>query len=285
MEKVDVVLMSAMKSGSTWLAQIIKNHNEVNLIQPKTTIYNENNELKIDKLSKTKKNILRYNLKLDYNIHSENFNSEEIFVNNYLNCYFNHNPNMKFITLLRNPLHRTFSHFKHYCFKMSSIINWKKYKTTNRPIEGLPHPDAISLDPFTFDMNIDIIKRKHIYESFKLGWISKSYYYLNLKQYFQLYNVDTNFFIIPMEEAISNRQIFFDKLCNFLEIEKYKISFFDKKINSSSNFRIKRNTFFYEKIYFNQLNEESLSFLRELFKKDVIELSDKLNYDFYSYWR
>ena len=52
MEKVDVVLMSAMKSGSTWLAQIIKNHNDVNLIQPKTTTYSVNNELKIDKLSK-----------------------------------------------------------------------------------------------------------------------------------------------------------------------------------------------------------------------------------------
>ena len=99
--KINGLLMSAMKSGSTWFLRLCAEHPELFVltsgqfpVSPEGAI----ESIDWSGYSGEKLRLGRRNLKLE---------------KHYVAAYKRHNPEMKFLCLLREPVARCYSHFGH----------------------------------------------------------------------------------------------------------------------------------------------------------------------------
>tara|TARA_Y100000996_G_C22528511_1_gene645474 strand:- start:227 stop:1129 length:903 start_codon:yes stop_codon:yes gene_type:complete len=288
--KINVVLTCAMKSGSTWLRDLLNQHPAINVLQSNREFFSEKKLIiSNEELISSSLNILRHNLPASYQLlekDKQEVDSLYIHLLNYPKIYHDYNPNMKFISLLREPVSRTFSHFKHHIEKISDVINWKEYSKRGVPIEGLFHPMAIDHKSLTFDINKDFQLRKKAYTEKKVGWIHKSMYYSSLKGYFNFYSLE-NFFLYPMEPAVSDPNSFLREVLLFLDSNvDFVFEKSDRKVNVSRQAKTKRflNPFRDKEKSFIRMNEETLHSIDEIFKDDIYKLSEKTDIDFSSEW-
>lgn len=253
---VDAALISAMKSGSTYLADICSKHPDIFMIRkPK---FNDGTiTINLDNYDGEKLLVVRRNMKP---------------IKQDAKVYHSHNENMKFVMLIRNPVQRAFSQFVHHI---------RKHLMYSKPINV--HPQSINKN--IYDINKDIKLRKDQYIKKEVSWINKSEFYFCLSPYLELFPRE-NFFIQPLELFSDNPEYWIKKVFAFLNVPimndmknlkkkintgKYKANLLDKII--------KRN-----EPEFIPLTDYSKKFLFELFINDVNKMVDLTGIDLFSTW-
>lgn len=253
---IDATLISAMKSGSTYLANICSKHPDI--FMGKVKFSDSSISLNMEKYRGEKLVIVRRNMKP---------------IEQDAEVYYSHNRNMKFIMFLRNPVHRAFSQFAHHVrkhLKLKKIIN--------------VHPRAINKN--TFDINKDVEYRKDEYIKKQIGWVKKSEFYACLSPYLKLFP-RANFFIIPLELFNESPDHWIRKVFVFLDIPvienikglnkivnpgKYRANFLDKIT--------KRN-----EPEFILPSDDTKKFLAGLFIDDVYKMSKLIGKDLLTIWK
>lgn len=253
---VDAALISAMKSGSTYLAYICSKHPDIFL--SKVRLDDSKIITDLEKYNGEKLVVVKRNMKP---------------IEQDAGVYYSHNNNMKFVMLIRNPVLRAFSQFAHHV---------RKHLKLKKPINV--HPQCINKN--IYDINEDIICRKKEYIARKIAWVRKSEYYSCLSPFLKLFPRD-NLFITPLELFNENPEHWIRKIFSFLDVPiienikglnktvnrgKYRVSFLDKIT--------KRNA-----PEFIPLTDDSKNFFAELFIDDVYKISKLTGIDVLSIWK
>ena len=253
--KIDATLISAMKSGSTYLQGIFLKHPEVYLSRAAhtdTTVIPDMKDYQGEKLV-----MVRRNMKP----HADQ-----------AQIYRTANQNMKFIMLVRNPVDRAFSQFVHHVnkhTKMKKVIN--------------VHPAAVQRN--IYDINKDIEVRRSAYENNEVGWVKKSLFYNCLSPYLDLFPGE-NFFVVPLKIFGSDPQHWFDRMCDFLGVSRLEnISGLDKVVNAGRYKASVLNRMTRRKTpEFIKPTDETKQFLTGLFRDDARKLGDVIGMDVVSIW-
>jgi hypothetical protein len=253
---IDATLISAMKSGSTYLSEICSQHPEI--FMTKMNFGDQTIIIDLEKYKNEKLVMARRNMKpheLDAKI------------------YYSHNPNMKFVMFIRNPILRAYSQFAHHVRK-----HLKLKKKIN------VHTEAIHKN--IYNINKDALLRKDEYEKKEVGWIKKSEFYTCLSPYLKLFTRN-NFFILPLELFSEDPENWLRKIFFFLGIsDKENIKDLDKRINQG---KYKAN--FFDRIIkpktpeFVPLKDETKFFFAKLLMNDVYKTADLIDIDLVSLWK
>ena len=182
--KVNLMIIGAMKCGTTTLARIFENHPEVSFcVKKEPDFFSTNNDWKT--------NINYYNQlfgqKSTAKIIAEGSTSYTKYPQHNLeiwNDIYAYNPEMKFIYLIRNPIDRVISHYMH-AFERGYISN---------KIE-----DAIITYP---------------------PLINNSRYFTQIKPFIDTFGID-NILIIEFSEFISRQEQVLSKISKFLNINQF----------------------------------------------------------------
>ncbi len=250
---LDGILMSAMRSGSTWLAMLCNRHPDIFLCpgqKIKTTKESGIEQIDWKGYSGEKFRLGRRNLKI-----------KEF----YLDAYYKHNRNMKFICLLREPISRTYSHYIFLCQK-------KRKKR-----EGIK-PISSSFTKIEFDFNkavLEGLKRKQ-----KPKFIQKSLYYQCLMPYLRTFG-EKNFLIMSFEKATADPNLLFKKISELIDIQNVVPTGAHRCINKSS---LNSRRVIHRKIEVSQPSNETKSILREIFVPDIKKLDNTLGLSLVNEW-
>jgi hypothetical protein len=155
------------------------------------------------------------------------------------------NPNAKIIFILRDPVERAFSHYK-----MAKKKGWEK----------ATFEQALELEEARIADGAERAKEfsGHNYAFQRLGYRSRSTYINSMTNWF--YNFPKkNILVLNAESFFSDPQSNFDKVCDFLGIERTKVRF--EKLNEGSTEKMSEITRADLKNYFKPHNEELFKLL------------------------
>ncbi len=186
--KVDFMIIGAMKSGTSTLAAALSRHPEISFCSKKEPHYfslGDNN---------WKKNLDQYHSlfeKREGVIYGEGSTTYSMLPDHnqeIWNRLYEYNPNLKFIYIMRNPVERCISQYKHMYLR--------------RYIK-LPIEDAI----------------------FKVATIvNNSRYYMQVSPYIEKFGID-NVLLIDFDDLQLNQSELSSKICSFLSIGDFEFNF------------------------------------------------------------
>jgi len=188
--------IGAQKAGTTTLFDVLKNHPDVFLPASKEAHYYDIDDRYFKGLQWWSETFFK------------NYNNQKavgVITPEYLfypdvpeRIHRDFNNNMKFIVLLRDPVKRAYSHY---------------LMTKSRGLES---------DSFQVAINKEAIRIKNGDDSFNhYSYTSRSFYSEQVARYFKLFPVENFLFLIFEEDIVSNLLIGVNKVCDFLEIEKF----------------------------------------------------------------
>jgi len=254
--RIDAALVSAMKSGSTYLAEICSRHPDI--FMPKFRFQEGEINVDMKDFSGQKLLVARRNMKP---------------IEEDARIYYSHNREMKFVMLIRNPVNRAFSQFAHHI---------RKHLKLRRPIDV--HQRAIAKN--IYDMNKDIAYRKESYMRKEVAWVRKSEFHSCLVPFLRLFPRD-KFFITPLELFSKNPSSWSRELFAFLEVRNFKnITGLNRNVNTG-----KYGSSFFDRTIkrkvpeFTPLTEDSKRFLTELLIGDVKQMQDLSGIDLIKLWK
>lgn len=154
---------------------------------------------------------------------------------------FRYNPDTKLILILRNPIHRAFSH-------------WNMELTHKR--EHLSFYEALTEEKIRLS---DMPHKQHRVYSY----LDRGHYVSQIQNIFAHFNKES-LLVLKMEEFIDSPQNELDKISDFLGIPQFK-----------TNIKIKE----YSGLYENQMTEKEADFLLAYFYKEICTLEKLLDWD------
>jgi len=203
--KVGFVGIGAARSGSTWMASVLKQHPEIFMSEVKEIHYfDKYRDFIIPKSNKNYKKPIEW-----YHNFFKHANSKQIkgeFTPSYLrneNCaedIYRYNPNIKLIAILRNPIERTISQ---YLF----AIQW-------------------GIISSNLDLENAIIKYPVL--------LTHSLYYEQLINYFNHFPKN-NIKVLIYENVMENKDFWLKEICSFLEIDEDFSFKNDFRVNETHN--------------------------------------------------
>lgn len=261
--KFDGVLMSSMKSGSTWLAALLQDHSKIKIHQGQKFIINESGIFShTNQIDSCKVNLLRSNLKTDIA---------------YLKSFQNSNANMKFVTLLRNPIDRAYSHYKHKI---------RKYQVINRNdlLEAdFIKPTRSGLFHKTYDFNKDIQTLKQRGTPFP-EYIQKSLFYECLFPYFEVFGIEA-FFINCIEEVSRNPSKLITEISKHFGVtEKASDAGMSGTVINKESFKADSDGLLKRKVTIVPPTPETIGTLTEIMQSDIVRLDSALGTNYASLW-
>ena len=164
-------------------------------------------------------------------------------------------PDIKLIVLLKNPVDRAFSHYKHNLMM-------------NR--EWLSFEDAIEIEDKRINLNyIDLFKTKKdaIKNYSNYSYKEKGIYYRQLKWLYSKFPKN-NIKIIEFKEFINNTETVYDDTCKFLGINKSRLKSFEAKNVSKINIEFNIDTRTKLKAYFEHHNEKLFKLIGKKYNWD-----------------
>lgn len=208
MNKLDFIIIGAMKSGTTTFCDYLNLHPDIFITKPKEPQF-------FSRANKYNLGFIWYESLFENALPSQKCGEASTCYSRYPKYkdvpkkIFSYSPEVKIIYLLRNPLERTYSHFRH------SILNkewdYKSFK------DALENEDEL---------------------------IASSCYMMQLKHYLKFFD-KKNVLILTFDEMINKKEVFFSKVFEFLDVEfseevirseimsnKAGSSEIDKKINN-----------------------------------------------------
>ena len=296
--KIDFIVIGAPKCGTTSLHNYLLKHPSIHLpknkelhffaYKDKLPKYNGTGDMESAHIKYAITNNLEYfeQFSKEKNIMNGEIAPHYLHLENSAKNIFEHNPKMKIIAILRDPVERAFSNYRH---------NVKMNRETETFAKALQLED------------------KRIENGWGPAWRYKTVglYHKHLSKYFTYFDKNS-ILIIDYKDFSKKPNIILNKIFHFLQVEKISIdtstkyNVTEKKYNWLEKFlkgnnslkRIARSTFpkrnrKWIKRKLNQLNQKSTSDniplneqkkLRLEFQEDILALEHLLDKDF-SYWR
>jgi hypothetical protein len=175
--KINVCQLSPMKCGTTWLSGVVARHPEVHAFNLRSESFDTLDKLTEDLMGDMHGDGLLYARR---NINPRHDLATRLY---------QHNCEMKFIVVLRNPMDRLISHWQHHVVKMNAI---------GQPIHPSIHISRSWLTNF-YDIN-DYIHAGQFDIDNMPPFLLKSLYYMNLEKYFKLF--DSKQFLVMTAESL-----------------------------------------------------------------------------------
>ena len=250
--KIDGVLMCGMKCASTWISKILNTHKDIRVIagqSVKTT--SDGIDLICCGHSVKTIQLIRRNLK------------DERF---YVQSYKKHNPNMKFISLLRNPVARCFSHYRHSILK-SLFLGLDNFES---------HGGGLLSVIYDFNKAIN----KELKQNMTPAYIKKSLYYSCLFPYFETFP-KPNFLIFPFEIAVNDPSKILIRVSKLFNLPCEYSGKCNVVVNQDS---FKNSGLFRKKAIFVPPTKSTKQILTKLFKPEADSLSSYVGFDFTRFW-
>lgn len=169
--RIDVLLMSAMKSGSTYLARQFEKRSDVTFVPGQKIVTTPAAGGRIERIIIEAPHLVNEH---DLVVGRRNLKLEKF----YLHAYYSHNPNMKFVCYLRDPVKRSFSQFRHEIRKRQRRPSWRKGRKV------------------VYDFNVEIADMAQ-------SIFQKSLYWTCLEPYISLFGA-RQFFVGAFEELIED---------------------------------------------------------------------------------
>ena len=247
---IDVCQLSPMKCGTTWLSSLVNKHPDVQVEQLRENYFSDEMKLISLPLKKSRCLYMRRNL------------NPKIMIADTL---WHQNPDMKFVTMLRDPMERLKSHINHHIFKKREIKG-----RVNEYISITQSLGSIVYDP-------NPLVHAHAAGLTDNLLISKGLYFDLLQPYVKRFGKQ-NFLILSAEEAFLDPINTLTKIFQFLNLKDACDVFKQVELNAVVNKTddINRNTRFVnfrKKIRVCPLDKESTQYLENVFSKQAVKLS------------
>ena len=270
--QINVMLICGVKSASTWLANCLRQHPEINYFQGQDLDFDfSKNELinikNFDKNVKKKILISRRNL------------SPIVLKKPYAEALFNNNPRMKFVSLLREPISRSLSNIRHTALKFP-FRQW--------PDSFKKSITDYSFNNITIDCNVIIKEELNKKVEDRHHTVLSSQYGLCISPFLKLFP-RKQFLLLPLTYKMQNLSSNYEKIIRFLGLpkQKNKPENFEKVVNRQKE---KKTTFFdkifgYKNLEFLKLNSESIELLENEYRQDIGNLKKNFSdINFEKYW-
>lgn len=248
--KPDFLIIGAMKSGTTYLFNLLDQHPQIVLPKIKELHFFDNNY---------------FMGKNWYKCQFPNKSFNKIITGEASPYYIYHplapirsykfNKKFKIILLLRNPTERAISHYNMF----SKMLN----------IEWEPH-NILKIEEELLIQNYMELKLKNhidvnnpIHRNF--SFVRRGIYLFQIKQWQEFYS-NTNLLIIKSEDFYKNTNQILDQICDFLNIDRFK------------GFKLTVDK--YQGNYKNKIDEKIISELKKFYKPHNEELESFLNRKF-----
>lgn len=200
--RIDFLGIGTAKSGTTWIAEILRTHPEIYYPTERKEVNYFNKFLPQDYITLNHDHTKPYQWYHGFfknarpnQICGEITPSYQSMVNAAKDIY-DYNPRIKMFTVLRNPVERSFSEF--LFSKQNGINNYKDFKA------------AITSNASKF--------------------LDTSLYYKNLQRYYDLFPAE-QIKILFFEDMKANNKLFLQDLYRFLNVNDHFPSNFDKVVN------------------------------------------------------
>lgn len=257
--RINVCQLSPMKCGTTWLSSIIKDHPDVKVSSLDHSFIDYPDDFANRMGSGEEKKLLYARRNLS-------------FTHNFSEALYKHNEQMKFIVLLRDPIDRLISHWKHHVIKMESL---------RLPI----HPSVrVFKSMLTNEYEINTYLESSKVQRYSAApFLSKGLYYSNLAPYLRLFNT-SNFLVIQSEQLFSDTEETLRKILRFcgLETENFLKTLALENYESRNTHEDMKRSFARFKLtrkrIFHPLSEDSLISLRNIFNFEAYALERSLGY-------
>ncbi len=282
--KVDFFIVGAPKSGTTSLYKYLSEHPQISMSSIKEPNYFSNKSLKNQTL------YYDQNIIEDLERYHQLFSNDSIekkkgeasvsylFYKDVPKKINDYNPDAKIIIILRNPIERAYSHY---------LMDYR-----------------LGLVNENFN---EIIKKKLKHKNAKLyfqQYVELGEYANQIKRYLNEFNIN-QIMIIDYEDFIKETDLVIDKVHRFLGVNNF-VTESNKKYNTFTFSKYKLIRFLYSFVFFRntikfilprkiliilfrlfftnnnkpEIDEETVEYLKDYFKKDILELNHIIDKDF-----
>ncbi len=283
--KVDFFIVGAPKSGTTSLYKYLSEHPQISMSAIKEPNYFSNKSLRNQTL------YYDQNIIEDLERYHQLFSNDSIekkkgeasvsylFYKDVPKKINDYNPDAKIIILLRNPIERAYSHY---------LMDYR-----------------LGLVNENFN---EIIKKKIKHKNAKLyfqQYIELGEYANQIKRYLNEFDIN-QIMIIDYEDFIKETHLVINKVHRFLGVDNNFVPESNKKYNTFTFSKYKLIRFFYSFVFFRntikfifprkilivlfrlfftndnkpEIDEDIVEYLKDYFKKDILELNHIIDKDF-----
>jgi len=248
--KVDFLGIGAAKSGTTWLADVLREHPDIFIPKEKELFYFNKYLAEYELMDN-----YRYGKAIDwYHAFFENANEKMVkgemsnpylWNENAVEDIYQYNPNIKLLAVLRNPIKRAYSNY---------LYDKHRHYTA----------------PQTFEL---ALKDRSFY-------LTKGLYYENLKSYFDRFPKE-QIKVLLFDDLKKDNKVFLKEIYDFLGVKTYYPASIDEKSNVTKEPRSKALNKFIDGFRF-YIKKHDLQFILPVLKKTGITpvaeyIRDKVN--------
>jgi hypothetical protein len=240
---VNFLVCGTQKGGTTALDQYLRKHNNICMANRKEVHFFDN-----DKLFTTEPEYSDYHSyfspKAEHDVFGE-VTPIYMYWNDAPKRIFDYNPKMKLIVILRNPINRAFSH-------------WNMEKLRNN--ESRTFMEAI-------EHELSNVQTTGRCQDRILSYIDRGYYFRQLIRLWK-YFPKNQVLVLDQSSLIDNLDGTMKTIYSFLEIDS------NEKIHPKIE-----NALPYNKV----INSKERNFLKEIYREDIVNLENALNWDCHSW--
>ena len=229
MKQIDFIGIGAARSGTSWIANVLREHTQICVSEPKELRYFNRNELPLGR-DRGRENP-NFDKGLDwYLAHFRHARNGQL-IGEYTPAYLfdeaapiaikDRFPNAKLIVSLRNPVDRAYSH---YWLKADrDILKTRLPKQLNQSSETLSFEDMLKLEEEYLEQG----KYPKDLAFFKAGLYAE-----HLKWYFERFSRD-HFCIFLLEDFMKDPRAILAEVCRFLGVnDEFSFTGLNTKMNS-----------------------------------------------------
>ncbi|MDC9722866.1 MAG: sulfotransferase [Urechidicola sp.] len=190
--KVDFIVIGVQKSGTTAIDHYLREHSQIEMSNVKETHFFDNDSF----FERNKPNYNVYHNNFDLSKKGKTFGEitpSYIYWNNSIKRIKEYNPNIKIISILRNPIERAYSHWN---------MSVKKKRETKDFITCIKKQELE-------------IKENKYNQNLSFSYVDRGLYLKQIKEVFHHFSLDKVMFI-KYEDFLSNQEQTLKEIFTFL---------------------------------------------------------------------
>jgi hypothetical protein len=198
----------------------------------------------------------------------------------FASVYWRHNPKMKFVMLVRNPVERAYSEYRHYVYIEPHKMRLMRYATGAR---------RRTWRHTVFDFNVDCRTRLDAGPEEEPYYVMRSRYYTMLEPYLKLFAKD-QFLILALEKVVAEPEAHVARILAFLGVDATFRSPRLREVLNPNEGLVRRGPWWWRSLASRRIktvppDEETVARLREIFLPDARRLSELTGFDLAGLWK